>query len=265
VEVANFYKPFNNVEVVWTMKDENGAVIKTGSLGKKSFAVDNGQSVGKIKFDLSAVKTAKRLLLEVSLKGTNYKNDWNIWVYPSTLTVDNGTVTVTSSLQEATDALQNGKKVLLCPLPDTLVGPKGKFVPVFWSPIHFPKDPGTMGLLIKAKHKALEHFPTDIHSNWQWWDLTTKAKAVKLPGLPDNANVVRQIDNFVTNDNLTSLFEAKVANGQLMFCSMDIITDLENRPQAKQLRYSILKYMNGITFKPNYILETEQLSSLFKK
>jgi hypothetical protein len=265
VEIANFYKPLNGAEVVWAMKDDKGAVIRSGSFGKKDFIVDNGQVAGKIVVDLRQIQTAKRLFLEVAIKGTQYKNQWSVWVYPSTLTMDNGSVAVTSSLQEATAALNAGKKVLLCPLPDTLMGPKGKFVPVFWSPIHFPKDPGTMGLLIKSKHKALEFFPTDDHSNWQWWDLTTKGKAMKLASLPDGANIVRPIDNFVTNDNLTSLFEARVGKGQLLFCSMDIVTDLEKRPQARQLRHSLLTYMNGNGFSPSFSMEYENLSALFKK
>jgi Glycosyl hydrolases family 2, sugar binding domain/Glycosyl hydrolases family 2 len=264
VELANFYKPLNNAELVWNVREENGTVVKSGTFGKKDYAVDNGLPVGKIAFGLNEISSAKKLTVEVIVKGTTYNNDWNIWVYPARIKEDRGNVLVTGSLQEALTALENGKKVLLCPAPDTLKGPKGKFVPVFWSPIHFPKDPGTMGLLIKSKHKALADFPTDNFSNWQWWDLTTKGKALNMAALPDEANIVRQIDNFVTNQNLSSLFEAKVGNGQLMFCSMDIMTDLENRPQARQLKYSLLKYMNGDSFKPSYQLQVNNLSNLFK-
>lgn len=263
-ELANFYKPLKNAELIYTIKDENGLLYKTASLGKKDYPIDNGLSVGKISFDLSTVKTAKKIIVEVAVKGTSYVNDWSIWVYPAKLETNIGNVVVTESLQDAMTALQNGKKVLLCPMPDTLKGPKGKFVPVFWSPIHFPKDPGTMGLLIKSAHKALSDFPTDNYSNWQWWDLTTKSKAIVAEGLPSEANIVRPIDNFVTNNNLTSLFEAKVGKGKLIFCSIDIVTDLENRLQAKQLKYSLLKYMNSKDFHPGNELKAEQLKGFFK-
>jgi hypothetical protein len=264
VELANFYKPLKNAELVWNIKEENGSILKSGTFGKKDYAVDNGLQVGKISFALNGISSAKKLIVEVIVKGTTYSNDWNIWVYPESIKEAEGNVLVTASLQEALTGLDNGRKVLLCPTPDTLKGPKGKFVPVFWSPIHFPKDPGTMGLLIKSKHKALADFPTDNYSNWQWWDLTTKGKALNVASLPDEANIVRQIDNFVTNNNLSSLFEVKVGKGQLIFCSMNIVTDLEKRPQAKQLKYSLLKYMNGNSFNPSYQFQVNDLSNLFK-
>jgi hypothetical protein len=266
VELANFYMPLNNVELVWNVKEENGTVLKSGTFAKQDYAIDNGLQVGKISFNLNEISVAKKLVVEVIVKGTTYSNDWNIWVYPASVKVkeEAGNVLVTGSLQEALTALDNGRKVLLCPIADTLKGAKGKFVPVMWSPIHFPKDPGTMGLLIKAKHKALADFPTDNHSNWQWWDLTTKGKALNVASLPDEANIVRQIDNFVTNDNLSSLFEVKVGKGQLIFCSMNIVTDLEKRPQAKQLKYSLLKYMNGNSFNPSHQFQVNDLSNLFK-
>jgi hypothetical protein len=264
VELANFYKPLKNVELVWNIKEESGKILKSGTFGRKNYEVDNGLQVGKISYSLNEIATAKKLVVEVIVKGTTYSNDWNIWVYPSAIKEEQGDVVVTASLQEALAALETGKKVLLCPTPDTLKGPKGKFVPVFWSPIHFPDNPGTMGLLIKSTHKALADFPTDNYSNWQWWDLTIKGKALNMATLPDEANIVRQIDNFVTNKNLSSLFEVNVGKGQLIFSGMDIITNLEKRPQAKQLKYSLLKYMNGNSFKPTVKIEEVKLKELFK-
>ena len=264
VELANFYKPLKAAELVYKIKDERGVVLKTGSFGKKDYAIDNGLVVGKISFGLTGIKSATKITVEVSVKGTSYSNDWNIWVYPSSLKEDNGNVIVTGSLQAALDALENGRKVLLCPNPDTLNGIAGKFVPVFWSPVHFPDQPGTMGLLIQSKHKALSNFPTDSFSNWQWWDLAVKSKALLAKDLPGEANIVRPIDNFMRNQDLTSLFEARVAKGQLIFCSIDIMTDLKNRPQAKQLRYSLLQYMNSNHFHPDAKFRKENIMAYFK-
>jgi hypothetical protein len=265
VELANFYKPMMNTELIWNIKEANGKLLKSGTFGKQNFEVDNGLQVGKILYNLNEITTAKKITVEVIVKGTTYSNDWNIWVYPSAIKIDEGNVLVTASLKEALVALEAGKKVLLNPSADTLNGLKGKFVPVFWSPIHFPKGPGTMGLLIKDKHKALTDFPTDNYSNWHWWDLTIKGKAVNVTSLPDEANIVRQIDNFVTNKNLSSLFEVKVGNGQLVFSSIDITNNLDSRPQAKQLRYSLLNYMNSNNFKPSVTLMENKLKDFFKE
>lgn len=264
VELANFFKPLKMALLTYSIKDDGGKILQSGNLDKKDYPVDNALPVGKINFDLGKINTAKKLIITLKLDGTSYLNSWNIWVYPRLLPDEKKDVIVTASQTEALHALGQGKKVLLCPPPDTLNGITGKFVPVFWSPVHFPNQPGTMGLLIKSKHKALEYFPTDDYSNWQWWDLTVNSKALKMDNLPDEANIVRPIDNFVRNENLSSLFEANVLKGKLIFCSINIIDDMNKRPQAKQLRYSILKYMNSESFKPENNFTQEQLSNFFK-
>ena len=232
VELANFYKPLHATEVVWKIHDENKTVSSTGSFGKKDFAIGNCLPVGELKFDLKQIISAKKLTVEISIKGNPYQNYWSFWVYPSSLKEENGDVVVTGSLNDALNALEKGRKVLLCPLPDTLKGITGKYVPVFWSPVHFPDQPGTMGLLINQNHKALKNFPTDFYSNWQWWDLTIKSKTLNADTLPDKAIIVRVIDNFVRNQSLNNLFEAKLGTGRLVFCSIDINSDLDKRPQA---------------------------------
>jgi hypothetical protein len=263
VELANFYKPLN-AEVVWKISDENKTMLGAGLFGKKEYATGNCLSVGELKFDLKKITVAKKLTIEVFVVGTRYKNEWSIWVYPAELRDENGDVVITGSLNEALNHLQNGRKVLLCPTPDTLKGITGKFVPVFWSPVHFPDQPGTMGLLIKQDHKALKNFPTDFYSNWQWWDFAIKSKTLDADTLPDKAIIVRVVDNFVRNKSLTNLFEAKLGKGRLVFCSVDILSDLDNRPQAKQLRYSLLKYMNTKDFNPQAGITKELLRSYFK-
>lgn len=263
-ELANFYKPLHDAELIWKIWDADSLVLGTGSFGKKDYAVGNCLPVGELKFDLKRITTAKKLIIEISVRGTQYHNEWNIWVYPATLKEENGDILCTGSLQKALDALERGGKVLLCPSPDTLKGIKGIFIPVFWSPVHFPEQPGTMGLLIKSNHKALKKFPTDFYSNWQWWDLAIKSKTLVVDDLPDKSIIVRPIDNFVRNQNLANLFEAKVAKGKLIFCSMDIASDLNNRLPARQLRYSLLNYMKGNEFNPAVSMDKTQLEKLFK-
>ena len=263
VELANFYKPLH-AEVAWKIHDETNTILGTGLFDKKEYAIGNCLAVGALKFDLKQITSAQHLTIELFVKGTQYKNQWSIWVYPAELKEENTDVLVTSSLSDALNALNNGRKVLLSPPPDTLKGIKGKFVPVFWSPVHFPDQPGTMGLLIKQNHKALKDFPTDFYSNWQWWDLTIKSTTLDANVLPDQAIIVRVVDNFVRNKNLTNLFEAKLGTGRLIFCSIDILSDVDTRPQAKQLRYSLLKYMNTKDFNPQASLTQEQLSGYFK-
>ncbi|MGB7394755.1 MAG: sugar-binding domain-containing protein [Pricia sp.] len=170
-------------------------------------------------------------------------------------------ILMTSSFDEALTALEKGKKVLLNPDTLELEGIKGRFVPVFWSPVHFPDQPGTMGLLIDEDHAALNDFPTKSHTEWQWWDLCIQSKSVIIDSL-NVTPIVRVIDNFVTNRQLAHVFEARVGNGTLIFSSIDIYTNLQKRPVARQLRKSIIDYMASQAFNPKTKMDSKRLLTL---
>ncbi len=151
--------------------------------------------------------------------------------------------------------------------PDTAVikGVAGRFAPVFWSPVHFPDQPGTMGLLIDTHHPALKNFPTDFYSDWQWWDLVTRSKTMITDSLQRTADpIVRVIDNFFKNRNMADVLEFKVGNGKLILCSMDVHSNLEERPTARQLRYSFLNYAASKLFNPRQEIDENTLLKFFK-
>ena len=50
----------------------------------------------------------------------------------------------------------------------------------------------------------------------------------------------------------------------MIFCSFDIIKDMEKRPEAKQLKYSVLKYMNSKNFKPSVSMLEDEIKNFFK-
>ena len=263
-ELANFYQPLKQASVEWSIRNEKGLVLAKGVFEKQDYPVGNGLTAGTIQFPLQEISTAGKLQVELRVSGTSFHNSWNIWVYPAALKTTAGDILVTGSYEEAKAALDKGQTVLLSPPVDTMKGITGRFVPVFWSPVHFPDQPGTMGLLIKSKHAALRNFPTDTYTDWQWWDLAKKSKTLKLDSLPDAAVIVRVIDNFVTNANLTNLFEVKVGKGRLVFSGMDLLNDTANRPQAKQLKYSLLEYMKSPAFRPSVTVTPEWIKQLLK-
>ena len=130
-------------------------------------------------------REARQLILTLTLEGSSWKNSWPVWVYPAAHQPQHVVpIIVTRSFEEAEQALGEGRKVLLNPEPERFKGVEGKFVPVFWSPVHFPDQPGTMGLLIDPKHPAFELFPTEYHSNWQWWALCKGSKTLETGDLP---------------------------------------------------------------------------------
>ena len=263
IEIANFYKELDNQTIDWTITDEANNELKKGTLSEVNLAIGNNTDLGKIVHNIN-VESAKKLTITVSVKDTKYKNSWNIWVYPKNVSTTDKNIVFTTSIATAEKALKNGKKVFLNPDPKSLKGITGRFVPVFWSPVHFPNQPATMGVLLDEKHPAFKKFPTDSHTNWQWWDLCINSKSVIVDSIATKP-LVRVIDNFVTNHHLTNLFEAKVGNGQLVFSSIDLHSKLNERPVARQLKHSVLEYMKSTDFKPTSTISIKDIKSLVVK
>jgi hypothetical protein len=119
--------------------------------------------------------------------------------------------------------------------------------------------------LINPDHPALKSFPTEFHSNWQWWDAVTRADAVQLDHFKTRPEtIVRIIDDWFTNRDLALIFEAKVGNGKIIVSGTDLTTGLENRPEARQLSHSLLNYMQSDTFAPKINIGMDELRILCK-
>ncbi len=76
--------------------------------------------------------------------------------------------------------------------------------------------------------------------------------------------LIQTIDTWFLNRRLGVLYEAKVGNGNLMVCSLDIENNLEERPVARQLKYSMEKYMASNAFQPNQSVEWEVVKDVFE-
>ncbi|HVU57689.1 MAG TPA: polysaccharide lyase family 8 super-sandwich domain-containing protein [Puia sp.] len=260
-ELANFGSGvLKGVIPEWAVTDAAGRRVAGGVLARQDIGMGNGQSLGSFSFSLGEVKQAAQLTITLRLKGTSYKNEWNIWVYPEHIAEP--TIVFDSTLEGALHHLQQGKDVLFNPDTACLNGVTGRFAPVFWSPVHFPDQPGTMGLSMRPDHPALKDFPTESYSDWQWWDLVTSSKTMILDSLPVIDPIVRVIDNFVKNRKMAEVIEARVGKGRLVIVSADIRRDLDHRPAARQLRYSLEKYMQGAAFHPGVELDAGQLERL---
>jgi len=262
IEIANFYKMMSSQKISWFISDAVGKVLQSDSFSA-DLGIGNNKDLALIDFPLQ-IENAQKLIISVVLEGTVYKNSWPIWVYPEIEINTPGDIVTTSSFEEAKKALREGKKVFLNPKLEDIKGKAGRFVPVFWSPVHFPDQPGTMGLLIEEEHPALKDFPTSSHTQWNWWDLCIQSKSVVLDGT-ELKPIVRVIDNFVTNNSLANVFEAKVGEGSLLFTSIDLQNELDSRPVAKQLKQSLLNYMASKDFQPDIDISEKLLDGLKEK
>ena len=198
IGVANYLEDFIRQKINIELVGRNNQVLQQKELDVPVIQSGQTSKLGTFEFPLDAVKEASQLSLRVSIKGTNFQNSWQVWVYPDDNTGQVGNVFVTSSFDEAEKALNQGRKVFLNPEISQLNGLEGKFVQVFWSPVHFPNQPGTMGLLIDPNNHVFNSFPTEFHSNWQWWDLCKQSKTLEFADLPVYP-LIRVVDNFFKN------------------------------------------------------------------
>jgi len=56
-----------------------------------------------------------------------------------------------------------------------------------------------------------------------------------------------------------------VGKGKLLLCTMDLQNDLENRPVATQLKYSLIRYIQGDQFKPAINLSESALRKIISQ
>ena len=264
IEVANYGpEELEDRTIFWTLSGKSGNFLKSGKLAAKQMQIGGGNYIGGFVCELRGVEKAEQLELTIGIEGSEYKNTWKIWVYPASLAIEKGGVIVTDRLAEVYEALKAGKKVLFNPPYRLCAGIPGKFVPVFWSPVHFPRQAGTMGLLLDPAHKAFADFPTDSHTDWQWWKLVTQSRTWVVDSFYRQITpLVESVDNFVNNRRLCSIFEANCLDGKLLVCSMDLWHEDKDSPEKKQLLYSLLNYMNSEAFAPVPTVAFDRIRSL---
>jgi hypothetical protein len=119
-----------------------------------------------------------------------------------------------------------------------------------------PPAPGTLGLLVQDKHRALARSPTEFHSDWQWWPLVMHSRAVIMDETtPSYRPIVQGIDNVERNHKLALVFEAKEGQGGLVVSCADLPA-LKASPEARQLWASLLAYVGSKGFAPSQEFST---------
>jgi len=271
VEVAHYGDvPFAGCVPSWKISNTAGDIVFSGKLAQTDIPLGNCIQLGQISIPLASVKKAEKLILEVSVN--SFSNSWDIWVYPAKKEEITGTerIKVVSVLDLATQQfLEKGGSVLLTLKKGTLKPEFGGkiaigFSSIFWNTAWTNgQAPHTLGILCDPEHPALTHFPTEYHSNWQWWDAMSHSNAIILSSLPAGVKpIVRVIDDWFTNRPLALLFEVKVGKGKLLVSGIDFNGDIEKRPEAQQLLYSLKKYMTGSQFIPNVEVNAEEINKL---
>jgi hypothetical protein len=272
VEVAHFgAAALNNVTPTWTITDVTGKVLFRGQLPAADIPLGNCHQLGEIKQSLASIDQPGKLSLTIAVG--DHQNSWDLFVYPASLPEVDREVVVTQQLDErALQTLNKGGKVLLTLQQGALRPEKGGaiqigFSSIFWNTAWTGKQaPHTLGILVDPKHPALSAFPTEYYSNWQWWDAMSHSNAIKLDTVAKGLQpIIRVIDDWVTANALGLVFECRVGNGKLIVSGIDLVSNQDKRPEARQLLYSLKKYMATPAFAPKTQVDIERIKGLTKE
>jgi hypothetical protein len=271
VEIAHFGPaPIQNTAPIWFITYEDGRKVTSGRLARTTIPLGNGTKLGRIEVNLANIAAPAKLVLTVLIEAAPYSNSWDIWVYPAKLdTQPSAAILITEQLDEkAQMTLKDGGKVLLMP-PLNFINSDipPAFTTIFWNTQWTGRQPPhTLGILCDPKHPALAQFPTEFHSNWQWWDLVTKSRFMILDELPAELRpIVQVIDDWNTNRRLGLILEARIGKGRLLVCGIDLKSNLNERPVARQMLQSLLKYMDSNAFAPKSSIDAKLVQGFFRK
>ena len=276
IQVANYSK-WNLVdqEVLWDIKNSEGEKIAEG---RKTMDIGQGGLSDFISLNagLSGIVKAEKVTLSIKLSGTPYENSYSLWIYPADVnTMFPADIIVSDRLdRKLLEDLSSGAKVLFFPdhkvFQEQSVG--GLFIPDYWNYRMFksisennnkPVSPGTMSILTDPDLPLLSDFPTEFHTNWQWWPIVKCSRPFILDNAPKNYfPLVQVVDNFERNHKLGLIFEFTVGKGKILVCMSDL-KSVQDKPEARQLYSSILKYMSSDRFKPPQNLSADELTALF--
>jgi len=259
----------------WVLRDGRN-VVASGTLGADSPAFSGLRSADStISIPLAGIHTPSRLDLDLFLDGTRVRNSYPIWVFASERAVEIPVgVTISGSLDDETGAVLNkGGTVLLFPAPAAIEAHStaNQFISDFWNWQMFAniarqfgrkESAGTLGLLIDPLHPAVSAFPTDFHTDYQWWPIVTGSRALILDEMPRGYRpVVQVIDNISRMHKLGLVCEFRTAGGRLLVCTSALPEKLEY-PEVRQFFRSLLQYAASPAFQPSCEVPLETLKGM---
>lgn len=266
IQIANYSgESLKGKKLSWELDGQTGTMT-----------IPDGEGLikaGKLDIDLSRYDKPTQQLLLLSVDGTEYHNTYYLWVYPAkdNLRKLEKKVIVTDMLTEKImKQLEKGKSVLLMPDSSKLcVG--GLFQTDYWNYRMFktisegnkkPVSPGTLGILTDPEHPIFRSFPTEMHTNWQWFPVMKASHPMMLDNTSkDYRPIVQVIDNIERNHKLGLVFEFKIGKGKLLVCMADL-EKASDYPEGRAFYRSMLEYMTSKEFAPKTHITLEDFQKL---
>ncbi len=269
IEIAHFGpERLKGVTPHCLILDSNGHQVFSQALATCDIEIGNGIGLGSLSLGLDGLKAPAKYRL-VTRVG-EHENSWDFWVYPAKLqAVPAKDIVIVTELSDARyEELEAGAKVLWVPAHSRIRGNIPQcFSSIYWNgPYTNGGESNTLGMVLDPSHPVFRSFPTDKTTNWQWWELLVTARPMILDEWGSKVSwpksykpLIQPIDDWNVNRKLALLAEVAVGDGKLMICSMDISGNLNKRFVARQLRSSLLNYMNSSNFNPKTQLRKKTL------
>ena len=253
--------------IYWRLEDGGGTAVSADELPAQTIVTGALTRCGEIAVSLADCVPAQKYKLVVGVTGHEAENDWELWLFADVVeTAVPDDLLVTDTLDEATLAhlAQGGKALFLMPLDKLKVASQIGFSSIFWNTSWTRgQAPHTLGILCDPAHPVFAHFPTEYHSNWQWWELLHGSQAMVLDGMARALRpLIQPIDTWFEARRLGLLFEVQVNGGRLMVCSMDLESNLEERLVARQMWFSLMEYLGSEAFAPEVVVEVDAIRAL---
>ena len=222
-----------------------------------------------------------------------HRNTYDLWIYTTEKNLDiykEGVVITSDLTDEVAKKLEKGAKVLWMPTTsknfvasaDTIsqagnatpytVG--GLFQTDYWNYRMFKTicennkktvSPGTLGILTNPKHPIFCDFPTEMHTNWQWFPVIKESHPLVLDNFAKGVKpIVQVIDNIERNHKLGLVMEWKVGAGKLLVCMSDLEKASEY-PEGRAFYESVLSYMRSPEFAPQSEITIANLRKKLKE
>jgi hypothetical protein len=267
VDVAHFGpSDLEHREFWWQLSIDGGEVIAEGGFERREIPTGGLTRVGKVEVSLGSVSVPAKAVLRVFVPKSDIANSWDLWIYPRPGKSSGGRVRWARgwSADIADEVAAGGTVVVELPRDQIPAATRGCFTSLFWNPIMKRQQHAfTMGILCDPVHPALKAFPTECHSNWQWWDVLRPSRVLDLDSMaPRPESIVRMIDSFIGNRSLSVLFEAKLGRGRLLVTSLDLSSELDTRHAARQMRRSLEAYVVSDFFDPGVEIQPDALDRL---
>jgi hypothetical protein len=272
VEVAHFGDaPIQGCVPAWTITGAGGVMIVSGNCPGRDIPLGGGIPLGHVSVNLRKFHAPGEYLFTVTVG--SWKNSWKFWVYAAQLPApgDSGLLITQTLDRHAASFLEGGGRVLLTLRKGSVRPGRGGdialgFSSIFWNTAWTRgQAPHTLGILCDPAHPAFASFPTSCHTDFQWWDALTHAQAMIIDSLPGIAPLIRVIDDWNRNRPLALAFEARVGKGTLIVCSIDLLTDREKRPEARQLLSSLASYACSPRFRPPRVAAIASVRALLSE